>query len=29
MMHEDFRNKLKNGTKEEVYETLIENLEVE
>ena len=28
MMHEEFRNKLKNGTKDEVYETLIENLEV-
>ena len=29
MMHEDFRNELKNGSKEEVYETLIKNLEVE
>ena len=25
----DFRNELKNGSKEEVYETLIKNLEVE
>lgn len=28
MMHEDFRDKLKNGTKESVYQTLVENLEV-
>ena len=29
MMHEDFRNELKNGTKDQVYETLMKNLEVE
>ncbi len=29
MMHEDFRDKLKNGTKESVYQTLVENLEVQ
>ena len=29
MMHEDFRNELKNGTKDQVYETLMKNLGVE
>lgn len=29
MMHEDFRTELKNGTKDEVYETLVKKLEVE
>lgn len=29
MMHEDFRNELKNGVNDKIYEILIKNLEVE